>query len=368
MDAIVQFVRNALCTVKNFEILGDTFLYDPKFTAKYLYAFPSPLDQTTPLEIIISITQFYAFASISLSGYKIITRSGVGKLQLINRLVNLRVAKKDDKKKDDKNEATANRLVTKSLLDESDAATRDFFIGMNVLVIGIAFFWLFANSFHVTETDWIGGIYGLIHALTVMEVSLLVFLYYMVKNAAGSIRKSYRMNEFAKKIESLKELRDADIQRLTVEEYSWLVGGWAPFWSTGASESISAEGKMLTKEEEAVASKIGSFSKKIEQDVVDNIRRNAKVSVFEGYREYVYLILNFLAFYGYFAGIVAFYYEEESTQPDYVKAMLLWWTSNYASWFGNAVGDFAWTVEPIVILGSPMVITSMYGKKKEKSA
>ena len=34
MDAYVQFIRNGMCTVKNFNFLGDTFLYDPKITGK----------------------------------------------------------------------------------------------------------------------------------------------------------------------------------------------------------------------------------------------------------------------------------------------------------------------------------------------
>ena len=140
MDAVVQFLRNALCTAKNFNFLGDSFLYDPKVTAQY-YTFPSPLNETTPLEVLISATQLYALVSTSFAGYKMVTQSGIGKLQLINRLVNLRTkAKEDEKKKKDekktdteKCEAVARQLVTTSLLDESDAATRSFFVGTNVL-------------------------------------------------------------------------------------------------------------------------------------------------------------------------------------------------------------------------------------------
>jgi len=384
MDAIVQFVRNALCTAKNFNILGDTFLYDPKVTAQY-YAFPPPLDQTTPLEIFISITQFYAFVAITLSGYKIITSSGVGKLQLITRLVNLRSTSKEEEKKkkdgdkdDDKSSdaassSAARRLVNQSLLDESDQASRSFFVGVNVLVLGLAFFWLFANSFHVTDTDWIGGLWGLIYALIVMEIALVVFLYYMVKDAGSSVRKSKRMEEFAKKMESKsKGLTPEDVGSITVEEYGWLVDGWSPFWADGAGDNatiLSAEGKMLTKEEEAVASRIDALSKKVGSDVPDKIREGARTALFEGYREYVYLVLNLLAFYGYFACIVTEYYPDEATKPEYVHAILGWMTNADAGWLGNAVGDFAWTVEPIVILSSPMLAGYMSPgeKKKEKS-
>ena len=369
MDAIVQFLRNALCTAKNFNYMGDTFLYDSKVTARF-YTFPEPLDQTTPLEILISVTQFYAFVSVSIAGYRMVTGSGVSKLQLINRLVNLRASaekKKDDKKKDadNKSEEAAKTLVTKSLLEESEAATRSFFVGTNVLTCGLAFFWLFANSFHVTNTDWIGGLLGLIHALTVMEINLVVFLYYMVKDAGGYIRKSFQMANFAKSIAASKKL--SDVESITVEQYSWLVGGWSPFWTDGTS--VGAEEKLLSKEEEAVASKLASFAKKVDSDVTDRILAQSRICLLEGYREYIYLILNFFAFYGYLCCIIVFYYPEESAQPDYIRSMLFWMPNADADWLGNAVGDFAWTVEPLVILGSPSIMSLMRTKtKKEKVA
>lgn len=380
MDAVVQFIRNALCVTKDFNFLGETFLYDPKVTAQY-YALPSPLDQTTPLEVLIAITQFYAFVSVSLAGYKMITRAGVGKLQLINRLVNLRATaakeekeekktkkeKKDTKTTDaDKSEAVARKLVTTSLIDESDAATRSFFVGTNVLFLGLAFFWLFANSLHVTSTDWIGGIVGLIQALTVMEINLVVFLYYMVKDAGRATRKSFKMANFAAKIAASKKLSLSDMETITVEQYSWLLGGWSPFWAEGSSGSVVAEGKLMAKEEEAVASKLASFSKKIDQDISDRILAQSRICLFEGYREYLYLVLNFFAFYGYLVGIIVFYYQEESDQPEYIRSMLLWMPNGDADWLGNAVGDFMWTVEPIVILGSPLVINFMSPKKKKE--
>lgn len=358
MDAIVQFIRNALCTTKNFNLLSDTFLYDPKVTAQY-YKFPSPLDQTTPLEILISVTQFYAFVSVSIAGFRMLTDGGVKKLQLIQRLMNAMSKKQDAKKKDDKkssSEAAARRLVVESLVKEGDAATRSVFVGANVLAIGIAFFWLFANSYHVTSTDWIGGIYGLIHALTVMEVALLFLLVFMVKDASSWIRKSFQMKAFAKRISP------SAVQSITVEQYTWMVDGWAPFWTKGSADH-GAEDKMLEKEEEAVAVQIAAFSKKIGSDVSERIVHESKIALFEGYREYIYLLLNFFAFYGYMVCILVFYFQDEESQPAYIRAMLFYLPNGDADWLGNAVGDFAWTVEPIVILTSPLIANAMKPKK-----
>jgi len=376
MDAVVQFVRNALCTVKNFALLEGTFLYDAKVTAQYV-TLPPPLDRTTPLEVLISITQFYAFVTVSLAGYTMITSGGVRKLQMISLLVNVRSNPatasddgKDKKEKDAGDERfrkVAARLVSESLLDESDASTKSCFVGTNVLAVGISFFWLFANSWHVTSTDWIGGLRGLIHALTIMELALVVFLIYMVKDAGDLVRAASKKKQFANEIVSSKNKMES-VESITVEQYSWLVDGWSPFWKGGPSASVTpATGeKMITKEEEAVASKLATLSTNVSEEITDRLHQSAKRSLLEGYREYLYLLINFFAFYGYLACILVYYFNDESQQPDYIRAILFWLPNADADWTGNAVGDFAWTVEPLIVLGSPMLVKSMSSTSKEK--
>lgn len=388
MDVYIQFIRNALCTVKNFDVLSHTFLYDAKVTAQY-YTLPSPLDETTPLEVLIALTQLYAFVTVSLAGYRMLTRVGVIKLSLLSRLADARANESttedlknreetvDKKKKKTKAEdeaaviaASASRLVNQSIFfDESDAAYRSAIVGINVLVVGIAFFWLFANSFHVTSAGWIGGVAALIHSLEVMEIGLLVFLYYMAKDAGNSVRRSKKMAAFATRINNSRtrsrRLSEIDVKNITVEEYDWLIGGWTPFWAKGVTDS--AEEKLLMKEEEEVASNLGSFTRRIDDDIIDGIFARSRISLFEGYREYVYLILNFCAFYGYLACILVYYHPNEGTRPEYARAMLGGMKSADADWLGNVVGDFMWTVEPIIILTSPMIIDAMTPKnKKEK--
>merc|ERR1712232_1300120 len=142
---------------------------------------------------------------------------------------------KDKKEKDAGDERfrkVAARLVSESLLDESDASTKSCFVGTNVLAVGISFFWLFANSWHVTSTDWIGGLRGLIHALTIMELALVVFLIYMVKDAGDLVRAASKKKQFANEIVSSKDKMES-VESITVEQYSWLVDGWSPFWKGG---------------------------------------------------------------------------------------------------------------------------------------
>ncbi|KAL3783602.1 hypothetical protein ACHAW5_002873 [Stephanodiscus triporus] len=339
-------------------------------------------------QFFIAITQFYAFVFVSLAGYRMIFHSGVRKLRLLGRLANMRVEsrdkKKDEKTKtktktkkqkeesgDDENKAAAaaaaaaaSRLVTESILDEADASSRSAFVGANVLAVGLAFFWLFANSFHVTSTTWIGGTAGLIHSLTVMELGLAVFMYYMYKDAGSSVRRSRRMTDFSARIARSRRLLDEDARGITVEEYGWLAGGWSPFWARGIPDP--AESKLLTKEEEAVASNLMSFSTGIDDDVINGILARSRISLFEGFREYVYLLLNFFAFYGYLVCILVYYHPDEGSRPEYVRTMLFGMKNADADWLGNAVGDFMWTVEPIIILTSPMITDSLLLSKKKK--
>lgn len=401
LDAYIQFLRNALCTVKNFNILGNTFLYDAKVTTQY-YTLPSPLDETTPLEVLIALTQFYAFIAISLAGYRMITLSGINKLNLLSRLANIRVdeatmnelkSREEDKTGDGdvvvkKTKTTraeddaavitevASRLISQNIfINENDAATRSVFVGVNVFAVGIAFFWLFANSFHVTSAGWIGGVANLVHSLEVMEICLLVFLYYMGKDAVRAVRRSKQMAIFVTRINSSRtrsrRLSVDDVKSITVEEYDWLVGGWTPFWtnSTTSSSDSSIETRLLSKEEEVVTSNLTSFTRRIDDDVIDNILARSRISLFEGYREYIYFILNFFAFYGYLVCILVYYHPNEASRPVYVRHMLGGMKSADADWLGNAVGDFMWTLEPIIIFTSPMIIDSMKKtptKAKEK--
>ncbi|EJK74761.1 hypothetical protein THAOC_03544, partial [Thalassiosira oceanica] len=387
MDAVVQFVRNALCTVKNFALLEGTFLYDAKVTAQYV-TLPSPLDRTTPLEVLISITQFYALVTLSLAGYKMITSGGVRKLQMISLLVNVRSNPatasddgKDKKEKDAGDERfrkVAARLVsgTNVLVSVLDYACLSCTLFNSILctdahiekkAVGISFFWLFANSWHVTSTDWIGGLRGLIHALTIMELALVVFLVYMVKDAGDLVRAASKKKQFANEIVSSKNKME-NVESITVEQYSWLVDGWSPFWKGGPSASVTpATGeKMITKEEEAVASKLATLSTNVSEEITDRLHQSAKMSLLEGYREYLYLLINFFAFYGYLACILVYYFNDESQQPDYIRAILFWLPNADADWTGNAVGDFAWTVEPLIVLGSPILLKSMSSTSKEK--
>lgn len=381
MDAFVQLVRNGLCCLKDLDLFPGTFLHDPSHTARY-YNFPEPLNKTTPIEFLISICQFYAFVSVSLSGYGLIT-GGLGKLRRVTRLLEIRKKSKGD--------GVADKIVNESLSEEGSAAIRSIWVGVNVFAIGASFFWLVANSWHVTETDWIGGLQGLIHALTLMEIGLAPLLYYMIKDGASKIGKSARMEAFAEGLVSCEGDFACTVGGKDLlghaESYGWTQkGGWSPFWAESAPlspDNIVAEEKMLTKEVEKIELTVAALladekqkkdDKKVKTvqkaavDAAEGLVQASKKEAFEGYMEYLYFVFNFIAFYGYLLGIVVYYYEDEALKGTYTGSLKLGMSNSDSDWYGNFAGDFMWTIEPIFILVNPMILSWSKPKAKKIKA
>lgn len=350
MDAIIQLIRNALCCVKDLNLFSESFLYDPSQTAKF-YVFPAPhLSLTTPLELFISFSQLYACISCTISGCRLLAGKGVLKLKKLNGTAELLKAKFKDIP------SPANLIIRDSIMAEANSAMRSTLVGCCVLPIGIAFFWLFGNSLHITAAGWIGGLPILIHALTVMEIALIPLLYFMIKDANASLSKSKEIKDLIKLLSSKKE---KDGAWLTFENFSILDDDWTPYW--GRNFTSDMESKQFLKEIEIVQTKSKKILEKkgLESDTVTELEGKAFASAFEGYREYIYFILNFIAFYGYLLGIVVYYFDDEEKQSDYVRQLKFGYSNADADWTGNFAGDLMWTIEPIIILASPVLIALM---------
>ena len=373
MDAIVQLLRNALCCVKDLNLFNSTILHDANHTAK-IYNFTSPhMAQTTPLELMISITQLYACVSCSISGFNLIKDKGVLKLRKLTKIADMM----EDKYKTIKSKKAAD-FIRQSIMNEAKAALRNTFVGICVLSIGVSFFWLFGNSLHITSAGWIGGLPALIHALTVMEVALVPLLYLMLKDASRGLLNAARIQSFVTKFKNPENKpQKRDDSWLNLETFTYLQdGAFEPLWTTPGSISkvkMAAEEKVLIKDIELMETKVNSLSGEnatiMTNEREDRLQKQATTSKLEGYREYVYFVLNFVAFYGYLLGILVYYFNEEKDQPSVVTS-LKWGASNAdADWFGNFAGDLMWTIEPMIILSSPFLIKSLtkIDKPKEKS-
>ena len=395
LDAIVQLVRNGLCCVKDLQV-GPGYLHDPAVTAKY-YRFPEPLDQTTPLEIAICLCQFFAFVSVSKSGYGLMTKSGWFKLKRVQRLIEKRgrcasSAGKDAAAAATSSEDVVNRIIDESLEKERADANRCIFVGANVLAIGLSFFWLVCNSLHITQTNWVGGLPALIHALTVMEIGLAPLLYYMLKDGAAHLVRSASILTFRTNLtEALDgKKKTAAEQLLGYETYCWIrEGGWSPFWEKPAT-GPSAGKKAQVEEDAALDREIKQVRAFVEglthgdrrttsvraivaeaKDACEEDGRLEELSVeirWHGYLEYIYFVLNFIAFYGYMLGVLTYYFDDDYLEGTYTGSLRLGYNNASADWGGNFAGDAMWTVEPVFILSTPMLLGWVKPKKgAEKS-
>ena len=381
MDAVVQFLRNFGSCVKDLNLFQHSFpsLYDPSITALFL-TLPEPMDQTTPLDVLLSFTQFYAFYSTTKAGWTLITTS-LGKLRRIRRLVDTR----------DKPTTTQDRIVNESLLKEATMAIRSIFIGVLVMPIGICFWWIFINSFHITQVDWFGGLPALIHAIEIMEIVLIPLLYYMIVDGRMMLNRSRKAQELYQVIQEAGDLEPTDISVQTYESMT----GWVPFWDGGVglldpTPDPMSEQKAMDKEVEKVRKTLSTFlpppptdkkdknnskknsskgekEEKIRQQALAVVQEKLLVDVpvlrMEGYREFVYFVLNLFAFYGYLMAPLAFYFDDE-TQPDHIRSLKFSYTGTDADWYGNFTGDLMWTIEPVIILGSPFLISWINQPKK----
>jgi hypothetical protein len=264
-------------------------------------------------------------------------------------------------------------FVKNGILNEASSALRDTMVGICVLSIGVSFFWLFGNSLHITGAGWIGGLPALIHALTVMEVALAPLLYLMLKDAARSISKAAKVQAFVEKYTKTKPDKGDD-SWLDLETFTLLQGDdWAPVWSTdGASSRVekAAEEKVLNKDVEGIELKVKALTESnatiVSDETAQRLQNLSMTTKLEGYREYFYFLLNFIAFYGYLLGIIVYYFDKDEAQPSFVTSLKFGTTNEVADWTGNFAGDLMWTIEPLVILSSPLILKNMMKSTESK--
>lgn len=336
--------------MKDLELFPDGILYEPIFFANSL---PSPMNETTTLEFCIGITQFYAFVSVSLSGFALFYYKGYRAL--------LKLQEKKKKMMDTISKSTSLMIVRERYDKDVNDCYRHMFIGFNVLSIGVAFLWLTGNSFHITQTKWLGGISGLIHALTVMEIALVPLLYYMITDSIHLIGKAAIMEYLAQILQNCKKTIPSEI--ITDSVLTLLQeGDEDPFWSgntqlfdDGEEDEDDTVLTNLAKNLESWTTGTSSSNMNF-QETAAQLQTQAIVTRYEAYREILYFILNFIAFYGYFLGVLT-YYTSDIDDHTSLRLLKFGMTHGDADWTGNFAGDLMWTIEPMIILTSPMMLT-----------
>lgn len=362
MDAIVQLARNLLCCIKDLELFKESILYDSSSLTQFHGWNYHPYDKTTPLEALISIFQFYVFVTGVPNAFTLFW-SSLGKLYRIYRIL--------EQKNRSSIKLTVERLMLQSLFKEAAMSIKSAYIGFNVFFISFAFLWLSGNSWHVTETDIIGGLPALIHALTVMNICMVPLLYYMYKDARTQFERANVMEQAELKWEQHGVILEKDISIPVLEA----ITNWLPFWDSGApvfgrvnhimeQEAWKREGDIVQKLLDDISGK--SLEKKTDEqthlhveEMAEKLHVRKRIVRLEGYREFFFLLVNFVAWYGYGMCVLVYYWPDETQQPTWLRMVLAYGENHLMDWRGNFAGDFMWTIEPLVILGSPMYLAHL---------
>jgi hypothetical protein len=211
-----------------------------------------------------------------------------------------------------------------------------------------------------------------------MDIALFPMLFFMIVDGFEKLSMSTRCIRLLDIIDSGK-LKPEEIG---VQRYE-AMKDWSPFWNSGVSLFESAdqdEGKKLQAEVKNVKGTLDAWfpkgktngekeeklSKEALSNVIDKVEGDVPKLRLEGYREFLYFVLNFIAFYGYLMAPLAFFYEDEEKQPFHIQAMKFYYNNEVADWTGNFAGDLMWTIEPLVILGSPFIIQMAKPKSVDK--
>lgn len=379
LTTIISLLRNGLCCVKDLNLFSSTALYDPSYTA-LLFPLPPPhLSQTTPLEVLIGILQLYAVVSLIRDGIRAIKRGMKLKRSVKDAKLTLSSYQLQSKF------GAAYRIVRQRLREDAMLARKIVLEGFCGAVIGFSFIWMFANSFHVTPTNILGGYAGLIHALTAAEIALLILLYFMFVDASVKMKKSWRIQ---RDIIPKLEKSGGKLGSLVTEEffdsctYAWINNnGWDPYWTLsdrqGESPLTKKDTKLLHQEVQQIQLTIDTLldvakeSRKTElkekhqllPQVVavacQRLSREAWILNMSSLIEFLSFVLNTIAFYGYLMAVLCFYFTDADKEPEYWRSMKLNMRNADAEWLGNFAGDLMWTIEPFTLLVAPYLLLSM---------
>ena len=208
------------------------------------------------------------------------------------------------------------------------------------------------------------------HALTVMEITLTVFLYYMIMDGNQKLKISNAMLELAKTLEFKGKMTTPVLH---LENYEFM-SKWDPFWDhkDGDQDELKKETLKVQRHLELYkggkgdGEKEGKIRQKTLEGIAERLKEEAITTKYEGYREFVFFVLNLVAFYGYLMGILVFYFDEQD-EAYWLRKMKFHLPHEHADWHGNFAGDLMWTIEPLVVTFSPFLFNVLKPKvKKEK--
>lgn len=373
----VQFFRNLFCVLKS--LVPKNHAIQKTFLPFYFSV--GPIASTTIIESLIGLSQLGAVVFNSTAGVKNIY-NGFKDLIWARNFRSQYVSRIKQVSFPDLKET----IIIQDLNNYINTLIHKIIGGFGDLIVGIAFLFLFLNSFHIHfETHP----KPLIDALIWMEIALVYFLYIMFQQCFNSKSQSLKLEELSNNLrnrsisitdeisfcDSVKALgyenhlmdalmimdtnykpvyrgdkvKEKDTKKLMKDTYSQLNKTLKQFYIDEFDDCNKDKIKKNGKEEDKDDTNKEKESKRVYlnyDNAATNCTKVADEFLSKLSLQIIYFLLNGVAWYGYLLGILAFY------TPNELVILKFGYPDDVADWWGNFIGDLAWTIEPLIILWS----------------
>lgn len=313
----IQFIRNLACVIKTL-IPQSSFLHN---------SYDNSIHNPSYLEILISITQFYVVFVAIFQGIDKI-KIGWKKYKILsywnNQIHRLILLNKD---------MTVEMYLMKLSIENnlSKVFYNDIIASCIEIVFGFCFISLGLNSLHIYLSDHPKTI---IDSLIVMEIGLIYFLVMMWNTCIESCYTAEYIDHLIKSLSSIKSMNNITNQVLTAVndsgyDSSKLVSilqvmglNYNFEWFYVNIDNHDNSSNRLKNEIESLAKALENLTvpviipKKAAKvlgitfsysSIVSNLEKFKSEKSKQQYFDFIYLLLNFIAFYGYLIGIFAYY-------------------------------------------------------------
>jgi len=353
--------------------------------------------KTTLLEFLIAPTQFAATYfnvqggwSDILGGHQSLKRCN----EWLHTLDKVLYASKGLTSKGQNFDIETYVLMRSGIVTDRSRAWHRIIGGFLQLVFGASFIFLGLNSLHFFDND----VKPVLDALTCMEIGLVYFLWLMWKtwtesniyskqalNLANALLVQGDDDKVSGSLLSLlltsteKESADiifdsimalSDIDREEGNECAYVPG-----WRQSNSAFLHDRKSFIENEFLSIKRQVDKISnaafKGNSASFISSLNRRSIQQSRKAYLDFFYLLLNYIAGYGYMLGCLAFYFPENNStiSPGFLKMCrfaMFGLSHSRADWWGNLAGDFAWTVEPFTVLLVSYLVKERATGKPEK--
>lgn len=387
----IQLSRNLFCVVRTLAP-KDSLLFH-----QHLTGYSIPFNSLTTIEYAIVSSQLPAVYFFLMGAVRsfIGSRQGTGRYKrLLIELDQFRADYLDTQ--DGVGPEAVIAILRHALQNDIAQAGRQFFVGFSQLAISIAFVFFSLNTLHIKFPDHPLVVYnavalllgGLSYLLYTMVLSMNTRVHSVASarrlkrklrastngnSAAEMVALAYKSGYGENMIEAFNALTASpESGSPTVElQYKSEKSDLRQVVATDL-ESIQSALVALRVDTETCTSDIDTprrtrsqaranpLPSTVSAAVLDSIDARRRSEAISSVVTLVFFLVNFIAGYGYFLGVLAYYLPHEKWSNTLVgaavKALMLQAPSGVADWWGGLAGDVAWTIEPVLVMLCPHVV------------